>query len=168
MKKLSLYVLALSFAAFACKPATQEPAETTPDMAALEAEIQAMEDAYAAAENAKDVEGVLAYYSDDAVSLAHEKPALVGKDAIRQDIAARLSDTTRTGTSSFKVLDIMVDGDLLVETGASMMTDAEGVTTTTGKYVSIFQKRDGKWICVRDIWNADMPEKEQTAQEPSM
>jgi len=164
MKKLSLYLLALGFAAAACKPAP-EPVEEAPDMTALTAEIQAMEDAYAAAENAKDVEGVLAYYSDDAVSLAHEKPALVGKDAIRADITERLNDTTRTGTSSFKVLNIIVEGNLLVETGASMMTNAEGETKTTGKYVSIFQKRDGKWICVRDIWNADSDDDD--GEEPA-
>lgn len=160
MKKLALYTIALAFAATACKEAAP-PEEAAPDLAAIEVEIQAMEDAYAAAENAKDVEGVLVYYSDDAVSLAHEKPALVGKEAIRADLAERLADTTRTWTTSFKVLNIIADGDLVVETGASMKTTPEGVTTTTGKYISIFQKRDGKYVCIRDMWNADMPDADE-------
>src|SRR5882724_1683083 len=38
------------------------------DMNKLKPDIQAMEDAYAAAEKAKDAAGVVAYYSDDAIS----------------------------------------------------------------------------------------------------
>lgn len=157
MKKLSLYFFAFVLAATACKPAPEPEAAPAPDMAAIQAEIQAMEDAYASAENAKDVEGILVYYSDDAVSLAHEKAPLVGKDAIRANLTERMADTTRTGTVSFKVENIILDGDLLVETGSSATTDKEGMVKT-GKYISIFQKRDGKWVCVRDIWNSDAPE----------
>ena len=31
-------------------------------------------------------------------------------------------------------------------------------TVTTGKYVSVFEKRDGKYICIRDIYNSDQKE----------
>jgi uncharacterized protein (TIGR02246 family) len=165
MKKLSLYLAAFALAFTACQPAAEPEAAPAPDMAAIQAEIQAMEDAYAAAENAKDVEGILVYYSDDAVSLAHEKAPLVGKEAIRADLTERMADTTRTGTVSFKVENIMLDGDLLVETGSSATTDKEGMVKT-GKYISIFQKRDGKWVCVRDIWNADAPEAPATEAAP--
>jgi len=37
----------------------------------------------------------------------------------------------------------------------------------SGIYMSIFEKRDGKYVCIRDIWNSDMPEiKADTGEEP--
>jgi len=46
--------------------ACNKPAEETLDLAAARAEIEAMEQAYAAAQNARDVEAILVYYADDA------------------------------------------------------------------------------------------------------
>ena len=61
------------------------------------------------------------------------------------------------GSLSFQVESIMADGDLLVEAGISTYTAANG-EVSTGKYVSVFEKRDGKYVCVRDIWNEDEDE----------
>jgi len=33
--------------------------------------------------------------------------------------------------------------------------DKAGKVLETGKYLSISQKKDGKWLYVRDTWNAD-------------
>ena len=46
---------------------TPEKKETI-DLEKITVEIQAMEDAYAAAEKAGDADGVVAYYSDDAIN----------------------------------------------------------------------------------------------------
>ena len=53
------------------------------DMDAVKKEIQAMEDAYAAAEKAKDADKVIAYYSDDAIGYGRNRPPEVGKTAIK-------------------------------------------------------------------------------------
>ncbi len=169
MKKLSLYLVAFALAATACQPAPEAaPEVVAPDLAAIEVEIQAMEDAYAAAENARDVEGILVYYADDAVSMANEKESLVGKDAIRADMMEGMKDTTNNGTISFKVTSIMAEGDMVVETGTTTYTMEDGSSKTTGKYMSVFKKRDGKYICVADIANRNMKKEAPAAEAAPM
>ncbi len=131
-----------------CQPAK-------PDMDKVRVEIQAMEDAYAAGINAKDADAVLAYYADDAVSMVNNAPVASGHDAllkmVQEDIAG---DTTNT-TVTFEVVDIFAAGDLVVETGKATDKDAEGNVVKTGKYMSLFEKRNGKYVCIRDIYNED-------------
>src|SRR5258705_9460593 len=65
------------------------------DMEKLKPEIQSMEDAYAAAEKAKDAAAVVAYYSDDAVSYNRNEEPTSGKAAIKERTAKNLAkDTT--------------------------------------------------------------------------
>lgn len=136
-----------------CKPAAQEPAK--PDLAAIRTEIQALEDAYAAGLKAKDANAVIAYYADDAISMANNAPIAVGHEALlkmTQDEIA--SDSTNT-TVSFEVVDIFAAGDLVIETGKATNKDADGNVVKTGKYMSLFEKRNGKYVCIRDIYNED-------------
>ena len=152
----------------------QPPAENTEaavepvaeiDMDVIHAEIQAMEDAYAEAQNAGDIEGILAYYADDAVNMPEDMPIVVGKEAIRKRLTEQYEKNKDDGGSiSFKVESIMLDGDLLVEAGSSTYTSAEG-DVSTGKYVSVFEKRDGKYVCVRDIWNEDSDDDDDDEDE---
>ncbi len=137
----------------ACQTPQAETEEL--DMDAIRAEIQAMEDAYAVAANAKDAEAEVAYYADDANSLTPNKPTLVGKAAILANTKEQMAkDTTEGGSIRFEIVDLYASGDLVVEVGKSISTDADN-NETTGKYVSIFEKRDGKYICIRDIYNRD-------------
>jgi uncharacterized protein (TIGR02246 family) len=157
MKKYLFIALLPAFILACNQPAetaaSQEPAPEM-DMDAVRAEIQALEDAYAAAQNAGDLEAILAYYADDAVNMPNEKPIVVGKEAIKQRLTEQFAKREEGGTISFKVEHIMAEGDLLVEAGSSTYTSEDG-EVEMGKYVAIFEKRDGKYLCVRDIWNED-------------
>jgi len=145
----------LSVFTYSCtEPVAEEAA--APDLNQIKAEIQAMEDAYAAAQKAKDADAVVVYYADDAVSLSNNKPSAVGKAAILKQTKADLAKNTTGATSVYKVQDIWAAGDLVIEVGKGTSTDAAGVVTT-GKYISIFEKRDGKYVCIRDIYNDDAP-----------
>jgi len=33
----------------------------------------------------------------------------------------------------------------------------KGAVVETGKFLSIYRKKDGKWVYIRDTWNADAP-----------
>lgn len=55
-------------------------------MTALKTEIQALEDAFAAGEKAKDAAAVAAYYADKAVSHNRNEEPTVGKPAIQERI----------------------------------------------------------------------------------
>ena len=147
---------------FSCNtPVTESVPEL--DMDKVRTEIQAMEDAYAVAQNAKNGEGVVAYYADDAVNMPNDKPIVSGKANILARVKAEMAADTTGSTTVFKVQDIWAEGNLAVETGTSVSTDAAG-NVTTGKYMSVFEKRDGKYVCVRDIWNSDAPTKKLDAE----
>ncbi len=156
MKKfiqLASFLTILAFTLSGCNNQQKEEAtEAEPmDMAALKVEIQAMEDAYSAGEKAKDADAVAAYYSEDAVSYGRNKQPLEGRAAIRESIAKSIANDTLGEYSVYKVVDLYADGDLATEIGSWTQFDAAGAETENGYYMSVFEKRDGKYECVRDM-----------------
>ena len=105
------------------------------DMDNIKVEIQALEDAYAAGEKAKDPDAVAAYYSEDAISYSRNQQPLS------------------------KVVDLFAEGNSAVEIGSWTEFDASGTEKQNGNYMSYFQKRDGKYICVRDMSTTTSPVK---------
>jgi ketosteroid isomerase-like protein len=153
-----LTLIAMGILAFtSCKEApSTETEEVALDMEAIRAEIQAMEDAYAVAYSAGDASAVMSYYADDAVSMPANEPSAVGKAAIMASIQKSIDERKSPTTQAYEVVDLYAEGDLLVETGKSTTKDSTGTVISTGKYMSIFKKVDGKYICIRDISNGDM------------
>jgi ketosteroid isomerase-like protein len=139
-----------------------QPAETpkSVDLEKLKVEIQAMEDGYAAAEKAKDADGVVAYYSDDAVNYGRNTEPRSGKAAIKERIAETLAKDTTGNSNVYKVVDLFADGNMLVEIGSWSEVNPAGVEVEKGYYMSYFEKRDGKYVCVRDMNVTTKPEKE--------
>ena len=137
---------------------TTEKKETI-DMEKVKGEIQAMEDAYAAAEKAKDADGVAAYYSDDAMSYSRNTQPLSGKAAIRENIANNIAKDSTGNYNVYKVVDLFAEGNTAVEIGSWTEFDASGTELENGNYMSYFQKRNGKYICVRDMSTTTSPVK---------
>jgi uncharacterized protein (TIGR02246 family) len=154
-KPMLLAILAMSWFACAQQPHTHE--EEKPDIAALTKTFQEMEDAYARAQSAKDAEGVMAYYADDARNMPNSQPVVSGKAAILNRIKKDMATDTSNNVTTFEVLEVFAAGDLAVEIGKSTTKAPDGEVVMTGKYMSLFEKRDGKYVCIRDIWNNDMP-----------
>ena len=151
-------LLLLSALFFNACSGTSEKAPA-PDLAALKTEIQAKEDAFAAAEKAKDADAVAAYYADDAVSYSRNQEPLSGKAAIKEGIAKRLASDTTGTLSTYQVVDLFADGDMLVEIGSFSTKNPAGQETDKGHYLSVFQKRDGKYVCIRDMNVTSLPAK---------
>lgn len=128
-------------------------------MEKVRGEIQAMEDAYAAAEKAKDADGVAAYYSDDAMSYSRNRQPLSGKAAIRENIAINIAKDTTGNYNVYKVVDLYAEGNSAVEIGSWTEFDSSGTELENGNYMSYFQKRNGKYICVRDMTTTTSPVK---------
>jgi ketosteroid isomerase-like protein len=131
------------------------------DMDKLKVDIQAMEDAYAAAEKDKNADGVVAYYSDDAVSYGRNSEPLSGKAAIKEKVAYRLASDTSGSTNVYKVVDLFAEGNKAVEIGSWSEINTAGEETGKGHYLSYFQLRDGKYVCVRDMNTSSTPEKKE-------
>lgn len=135
----------------ACSGPAPAPTPAAIDMEAVKTEIQAMEDAYSAAETAKDADAVAAYYSADAISYSRNKEPLSGRDAIRNSIAERLAKDTSGTVNVYKIVDLWAEGDLAVEIGSWQENTPAGVEVEHGHYMSIFKKVDGKYSCIRDM-----------------
>jgi uncharacterized protein (TIGR02246 family) len=161
MKKYIRLLGLLVFTVFTLAACTstekKETVEETVDVEKIRVEIQAMEDAYAAGEKNKDADAVVAYYSDDAISYSRNKQPLSGKKAIRESIANNLANDTTGNYSVYKIVDLFVDGDAAVEIGSWTDFDPDGNEMDNGNYMSYFQKRDGKYVCVRDMSTTTAP-----------
>jgi uncharacterized protein (TIGR02246 family) len=129
------------------------------DLEKIRPEIQAMEDAYAAAEKAKDAGKVADYYSDDATSYSRNRMPEVGKAAIKESLAKRLAADTTGNYNVYKVVDLFGEGNMLVEIGSWTEMSPAGAEVNKGHYMSLFQKRDGKYVCVRDMNVTSSPAK---------
>lgn len=146
-----------AFTLIACS--TPEKKTEPLDLEKIRPEIQAMEDAFAAAEKAKDADGVAAYYSEDAISYSRNEPPTAGKAAIRDSIAARIARDTTSNHSVYKVVDLFGEGNLLVEIGSWTNMNPAGAEVDKGHYMSVFQKKDGKYVCIRDMNVTSTPAK---------
>ena len=157
--KIQVIVLAAISALFfaACSAPVEAPKPV--DTEKIKPEIQAMEDAFAKAEKEKSVDGVVAYYSDDAISYNRNEPPSVGKAAIKEKIAKQFASDTLGLTHVYKVVDLFADGNMVTEVGSFTNLNAAGAEVDKGFYMSCFQKRDGKYVCVRDMSVTTTPVK---------
>ena len=170
MKKMNYSVIAavcvaISFFVIGCSAPAPKATEASvqveakPDMEAVKAEIQALESSWAAADNARDANAVAAFYADDALSMSNDKPTLVGKAAILEDIQSGLAEKAVGSTVVYKVQEVFGDENIVTEVGTSTVKDASEKVISTGKYMAVWEKRNGKYICIRDIYNNDAKEK---------
>lgn len=142
----------LGMAALFFSACSTAPTETKAvDMAKLKVDIQAMEDAFAAGEKAKDAAAVAAYYADDATSYPRGKAPQVGNAAIKEGIAKSIAEDTTGTYNVYKVVDLFAEGNMVVEIGSWTRMNAAGATVDNGHYMSYFQNRNGKYVCVRDM-----------------
>lgn len=130
-----------------------EPAK--PDLAQIRSEIVAVETAWAAAQTAKDINALMALYADDAVSMPEGEPMLTGKAAIQKKQEADFAKPASYASIAFETMDVYAQGDVVTEVGKTMYKDAAGKVTGSGKYFAIFEKRNGKYVCIREIYNSD-------------
>jgi ketosteroid isomerase-like protein len=128
------------------------------DKEQIKKEIQAKEDEYAATYNAGETKSI-GYYAEDATTFAQNKPPLVGKKAIVAYLEVGIDSLERNNKISFSTKEVFVsnDGNMVVEIGYYKVVDSTNVAINTGNYMVLFEKRDGKYVCVRDMSASDMP-----------
>jgi ketosteroid isomerase-like protein len=159
---LTLFTVACTAPTNDATTKTAETAKTVvvqPDMAKIKAEIKAIEDAWAAASNAKGVATIVGFYADDAISMNDDQPMLVGKAAIQKGVEAEMAKRKVNAKTVFETLDLYGDENCVTEVGKTTQTDSTGKVIYTGKYMAVWEKRNGKWLTIRDIVNDDAKEK---------
>lgn len=139
----------------ACAPKQEEPVAVVIDKEQIKKEIQAREDEFSKVYNSGKIESI-GYYGEDATVFHQNSAPLVGKAAIvaflEEDLVAN------TNTISFKTNEVFVssDGVQVLEVGSYKVTDSVNVPVNTGNYMCYFEKRDGKYVCIREMSASDM------------
>lgn len=128
------------------------------DMTVIKTKIQEKEKAFAEAMSTQNTEAVLAFYADDAVSMSNGKPSDIGKDAIRKDLLESYPQRQKGSVTTYEVLDVYGSKSQVTEIGKTTVKDASGKVIYTGKYVAVWEERNGEYICVRDMSNGDAPQ----------
>ncbi|SEA00465.1 Ketosteroid isomerase homolog [Flavobacterium gillisiae] len=154
--KGGLLVVIISFMT-ACNQKKEVPAVMV-DKEAIKTEIQAMENAFAESYNNGTTDAIN-YYAEDAVSFSNGKMPLEGKKAIHESMKTELLTFPKGAKIAFETQEIHPsnDGNMLVEIGGYKVTDSTGTKVNSGHFISLFEKKDGKYICIRDMGNSDMP-----------
>lgn len=170
MKKQNSYLAGLAFLAlvtFGCNEVKESSKEITdqvatvmePDMMAIKAEFQAIETAFAAAHTAGDVDAIMSFYAEDAISMGNDQPAISDAETMRKDVEASVAKNAENSVTTFDVVDVFGSGNQVTETGITTVKDGDGKVISTGKYMAVWEKRNGEYICIRDIYNNDAPKK---------
>jgi ketosteroid isomerase-like protein len=143
---------------FACTAKKEETAAVVIDKEQIKKEIQAKEDSFAAVYNSGELRNI-GYYADDATSFFQNRPPLVGREAIISFLKNDI--TSNTDSISFKTNEVFVsnDGNMVLEIGSFKVVDSVNTPINTGNYMSLFEKRNGKYVAVRDMSASDMPVK---------
>ena len=143
------------FLMVACNQSKEQPASVTIDKEQVKREIQAKEDSFASVYNSGELRNI-GYYADDATTFFQNREPLVGKEAIIYFLKADVS--ANTGKIAFKTNEVFVsnDGNQVVEIGSFKVVDSADTPINTGNYMSLFEKRNGKYVAVRDMSASDM------------
>jgi ketosteroid isomerase-like protein len=144
MKKL-LSTLPLFLMIMGCN---QAPMATDPSV------ISSKTDAWEAAFNAKDVDGIVAIYTSDGRVLPPNAPMASGGDAIRTIFGGFIDAGIGAELAS---IETKVSGDVAYDVGTYILR-IDGEVIDTGKFIETFVRgTDGEWLMSNDIFNSDNP-----------
>ncbi|HJT81761.1 MAG TPA: SgcJ/EcaC family oxidoreductase [Chthoniobacterales bacterium] len=125
----------------------------------VEQAIRDLDDQWSKASEAKDLDKLISFYSDDAIVLPPNAAAVTTKDGIRNVWKEILNTPGATLTWKTTRVEVSKSGDMAYASGTYdfVMKDAGGKSTTErGKYLEVWEKEaDGKWKCGADMWSSD-------------
>ena len=125
-----------------------------------------MDSAFAAANNAGDVHGMMASYAPDAMVMPPNMPMAHGSDQIRQLWTGM---TAQKGTLQLTQQTAGGAGDFMYVTGKyHYAMPAPSTATEDGKYLEVFRRgADGNWMLVADSWSSDAPPPAPAPAQPA-
>ena len=160
MQRTVLAAGVLFFYAIGCSPnSTKSASDTASSNASGDESAALMQTSrdWDKAAASGDLERIVSYWADDAVTLEPDQPAHIGKEGARQMVQASMKIPKFSITWAPERAVISKSGDIgyLIEHNRVTFADSTGkVQTMYGKGVTIWRKdASGAWKCVVDIWN---------------
>jgi len=131
---------------------------TEPNVGEIRTNIEAANGKAMSAMQAGDLTGSLASYADSTVVMMPGMPAMRGRMEYEKGFKGMM-DAMKVTAASSHTDEVMVSGDLAIETGTFAMTvvpNGGKPIEDKGKYISVWKKQmDGSWKIIRDINNSD-------------
>ena len=130
--------------------ATSRPAGTQPAVSTTaETDLRAADAAFAKAAAARDVEGCVSFYADDARVLQADQPLVAGRVAIRKSFERSFSDSAFTVSWRIEKLEVSSAGDLAYSTGRAHFTMSgphQNTLARQTRFATVWkQAAEGKW-----------------------
>lgn len=140
----------------------------SPAAGANEAAIRAQSASWVKAYNGGDAKAAAALYAEDAMLFPPNAPGVSGRAAIEAFLAKDIAGSKAAGVvfNLNPKTDVGVSGDMGWESGTYTAT-VKGAIVEAGKFLSVSRKKDGKWLYVRDTWNADAAPAAAPAAKPA-
>ncbi len=126
------------------------------DLASEQAKIRELEATNLRNWQAKDTDGLLSFYADDATLMTPGMPAMKGKEAMRPVLKTLLADPNLKLEYTAQRVEIAKSGDVAFSQGNYQMTVTDQKShkpmVDKGSYVTGYRKQaDGNWKAVSDI-----------------
>ncbi|RZJ27792.1 MAG: nuclear transport factor 2 family protein [Flavobacterium sp.] len=155
--KNTFLLLLIAAAMASCETKVETNVTEAPDAGKIKTEIEAMEQAYAKALEARNIEGIMPYYADNAESYEGGNAPMIGKASLKEQMSKQMTSMPAGMKVNFTTKDVMPssDGMQVVETGSYMVSDSTSAKMSAGNFLAVFQKKDGKYQCVREMITAE-------------
>ncbi|PDT35070.1 ketosteroid isomerase [Rhizobium sp. M10] len=156
MRKL-LLAAAIALTTFATFSLAQPAVAAETGPAAEEQAIRGIHERMAGLVQARDAGAIKQLYAGDAVLMAPGEKAVVGNEAIGARWARQFGLQDLKFSLRTEQLIVSASGDLAHDRGTYdfAATLRQSPINDTGKYVLVWQKIDGQWKIIADIFNSD-------------
>ena len=154
MFRLLCILLVIGLALAACASS-----ESAGDLEAEAGLIRTADRTLLEAETRRDLEGAMVLFAEDAVLQPPDAPPVIGREAVREFYAdwfgvpyvGIYSDSDRV------IVSASYDLAYLIGTSHMEMDTSAGGERFDGKYISLWRKVDGRWLCVGVSWSGNAP-----------
>ena len=162
MRYVPFLLVLIALILSACQPIVVQPVSVAPEQesaAQQEAEEEQFVEAAMANENAfqsGDVDRIIEFYAEDAVSMPPGFPVSTGKEAIEADLRAFFDEFDLD--REFTLVDYEVTGEVATRTGEWTQTltpkaGGDPMIAETGRCVLGFKKVGDEWKVALETWN---------------
>ena len=139
---MAALVLVLTVTVSACAPQAADQS----------AELAALTDGWENALNAGDVDALAALYAEDCVLMPPNVELMTGQTAASATFGGMIAAGL---TGKLETIKAVAAGGVGYHTGTYWLKDASGALIDRGKFMEGWQKVDGEWKIIHDIWNSD-------------
>ena len=139
-----------------CNTNQEKSTQVEVDNEQIKKEIQARENEFAEIYNTGELKKI-GYYADDAVTFYQNMAPLTSRKDRLDFLQSDLSDNTNKISFTTNEVFATKYGVQVLEIGAYTVVDSTNTVISSGNYMSLFEKRDGKYVCLRDMSASDMP-----------